>query len=241
MTYLRLTNTEVITTVNQIVTAVSGNLLQNITNVSGSLISIIPQQVLSHESIIPAPHLITFNGGEAIAVKWMNENKEFLNYDPKYYLFRYRGVGRHKLSGQHVVRRKGFFHPTHRNGSSPLNKAWWGGADHDRDGHVMPARDTEWELPAEGVELPLSINFNDWIYSMTGHLPVDRSDVKVRGGGSKYAFAAYFCIAIGIHQSDITTGCPITFGPKSEIFSIKPRNNIGGSGTFNSFGWFIGT
>lgn len=202
----------------------------------------IPNEVVSHGIIIPVPKLVLYDGSSKIAAKWNAENKEFLKFNPKYYLFRYRGKGRKDTILEHKPRRKGFYHPTHLNGSTHIKDNWWSGTDRDNSGVLMPPRYTEWVVPvSEGLELELSINFNDWVFIVTDSLPTDRINARIRGACSNTTRNVYFKLAIGIDTVTNSNGCPITFGPMSGVFSIRPVNNHqDGYGKMSGWSWFIG-
>jgi hypothetical protein len=187
---------------------------------------------------IPTPKLVAYNGSSNIAAKWNSSDKTFLQHNPKYYLFRYRGKGKHNVSGQSIPKRKGYFHPVHQNGANANTSGWWASLDCDNQGRGMPGRDTEWDISTEGNETPLTINFEDWMYIVNGgSFPQQRSNLRVRSGRSTKTFMAYFCLCIAIEVPN-STGCPVVFGPASEMFAIKPRSM--GSDLYDRYIWVIG-
>ena len=193
---------------------------------------------LSKTPIIPTPimslHLDTF-GYKQLAVTWHSNDLNFLNFSPKYYLLRYHGRG-------NVTKRKlrGFRHPVHQNGVGSIRSSWWTGASKDVNGDTFPPRNTEWVVnPLEGVLTDLDINVNDWVYTKE-LMPCELNFFRTRGAKSNNRHNAYFKVCIGIETvTPATVGCPVTFGPESEIFSLSPRWESGTklAGNIKYSGW----
>jgi len=203
-----------------------------------------PTGAQSPKSIyIPTPKVFCcFNNidEKAVSVKWNSGDKEFLNHQPKYFLFRYRGQGKHS-GAPGPSRRRGFTHPVHLNGAGATRNGWWSGAAFDSSETIMPAKITEWTVPvAEGEALDLNLNVNDWSYSATGVMPTAKSNLRVHGAHHG-RLNVYFYIAIGIQLTDDSIGCPYTFGNPSVIFSLRPirSNPLVPYGEFDRWVWRI--
>jgi hypothetical protein len=200
--------------------------------------------VQSPKSIyIPTPKIYVCKNDiseQTISVKWHSGDKEFLNYNPKFFLFHYRGSGRH-TNVSLPRRRRGFTHPVHMNGVGAPYPAWWGGAAYDGTNPpgILPAKITEWSVPlVDGEATLLNMNINDWMFSATGVMPTTKEFLRVHGS-KRGRLNSYFYIAIAIEKSD--SGCPYTFGEPSVIFSLRPIRSSTDvlAGLFDKWTWRI--
>jgi hypothetical protein len=193
---------------------------------------------------IPSPKICLVKNvlnENTIGAQWNYGNKEFLNYSPKYFLFRYRGKGKHNPVAVQG-RRKGFAHPVHLNGLGKEHLSWYSGSAYNTGSPptLLFPRITEWGVPInEGELVILDLIREDWIYAIPG-FPCIKSDIRVRGG-KRNKMNAYFYLAIAIELPS-GVGCPYTFGPASVIFSLRPQNDVpttAGDGIFKKLEWFI--
>lgn len=184
-----------------------------------------------------------------IEASWRCGDKVFLDYNPKFYLFRYvsnrtrykRGVGYFKAN-------KRFRHPVHNNGDDAITTNWWAGAEHDTGGNPLPPRVTEWVIPNEGEKLFLHLNTVDWV--RTDALVNPESPLPKRHGGrsrfrgcSRSNTRHYFYLCVGVQLPNTpSNSCPITFGPRSVIFSLgENRVDLNTDPTmFDKYTWKIG-
>ena len=151
-------------------------------------------------------------------LSWYQASKEFLNYNPKFFLFRYRGY--RNLNGK--INLKGYHHPVHLNGSTRNGSAWWGSSSQNADGTLVPPRNTEWDIdPNEGRHIDTNINPANWFSDLGGNapiaLPVPRGNQSPTGRGRMSTLRQYFRFAIGVEYPDVQAGCPVTFGPFSDV------------------------
>jgi hypothetical protein len=88
---------------------------------------------------------------------WYQENKDFLQYNPQLWLYRYNSnIKRQTPAGPPYKRWRGYRHPSN---SFPVssNSKWWGGNSFYADGTAVPPRITEFSLnPVEGQETLLT-------------------------------------------------------------------------------------
>lgn len=139
---------------------------------------------------------------------------------------RYHGRdNRHYVSSNKV---RGYRHPAHNNGENSILTSWWGGNSSGYDGQMLPPRETEWDVEhVEGSLTQIPLTMSDWVFN-TEIPPCSLEYFRVRGGRSNQRHVAYFklCIACRIPSSN-TTGCPVIFGPESEVFSLNPKYSSG--------------
>lgn len=184
--------------------------------------------------VIPQP-IITLgrddlNFNTVIKVNWLSTNTSFLDYKPKYYLFRYYGKRRKISNGVNKPAKRGYVHPVHLNGiDEPQGQGWWSGGSYNIAGELLNPRETEWPVPSSppNQKLILPLDKHDWVYTKVP-TPCAITEFRVRGSSGSSARNAYFYVAIGIslknrrYSLDKET-CPIIFGPSSTIFSLIPR------------------
>ena len=122
-------------TLSTISTTVSTTVLGDIQTINTTLSGVVTANL--NNSIYIQQHKIAITknelGEHTIGVKWNSANKDFLKYSPKYFLFRYRGQGKHG-NYQPTARRKGFTHPVHLNGAGKEGSAWYAGASYTSGG-----------------------------------------------------------------------------------------------------------
>lgn len=175
---------------------------------------------------IPAPRLQIkinpFSGEKSMTVNWHTNNLNFLNYDPKYYLFRYRGRLRKNNEGGS----KGFVHPVHLNGATATSgSGWWKGESYYQEGGIVSPRETEWAVPVTSAPMILPLNKNDWVYCKQP-LPADIEHFRVMGCAGRNTRTAYFYLRVGLVNPDPEANrCPVLFGPESEVFYLRPSYN----------------
>lgn len=209
---------------------------------SGVPVKALLSELTETSIIIPEPNVFLYrnlvDNNQNVAVSWHCQNKRFLDYDPKVFLFRYSSQN----VKAHPDKPKGFKHPVHQNGTTSTTPAWWSGASKDRSGIAMPPRNTEWTLPVnEGTLLELALDYTDWVYQ-GGGLPASKSSLRVRGS-RRGVKNVHFYVAIAIKlPSNTTSGCPYVFGPRSEAFSLRPQlpTPSAADGIFTKYCWHIG-
>jgi hypothetical protein len=171
---------------------------------------------------------------------YLPNDGDFLNYNPRYYLFMAKSNLYHvkRILGVSVkVRRNsGFYHPTHQNGINfPGNTAYYGGTT------AIPL-DSEFAIDNVPYKKTLiDINPFQWARFKTGGawsvptladfgLTID--NYKIQGKASKqtdgeYQRSALMYLAIGIDNPNTLSTYPILFGQPSNIFRLELKVQSG--------------
>jgi hypothetical protein len=166
--------------------------------------------------VIPTPKL-RLSGPtriESVELTWSSLSKEFLNYNPKFYLFRYKAENKSWNDlGFKTRKSRGYRHPTHL-GGTPGSK-WFGGAPEIE-------RETEWSLGQENEWIDINFYIFEWIKLETLLVdPRKRVNFARVRGGSRSAHRAYFKFCIGLEKPNPTPEeFPIFFGPMSETLAV---------------------
>lgn len=163
--------------------------------------------------------------------------EEFLNHNPKFYLFRQCSSKNKKRANEAIIHRpKGFYHPTHLNGINfPVNTPVYGGStripmntEYDLVS-LKPYNNTQLNFnPFEFIEY--SADLNTWV-PMTDQL-WDNPPINYRFTGKKLnkRYSEYgstssksilFKIAIGIKNPNGSNTNPILFGNFSDVFRLS--------------------
>lgn len=160
------------------------------------------------------------------------DGNDFLNHNPKYYLFMAKSNKRHKKVQNNITvpvqRPAGFYHPTHQNGINfPPQSAFYSGST------SIPL-DTEFNLTPGAYNKTL-IGFNP--FQWTRYTPDNVNwnvptladfgpgklieNFKVQGKrGHRNTRSALFCLAIGIENPDQNSDKPIIFSQLSKPFKL---------------------
>lgn len=154
-------------------------------------------------------------------------NEEFLNHNPKYYLFMDRSRKLSINKGVKIIKQKGFYHPTHQNGINFPSKAFYSGS-------TQYPLDTEYSLTAGSYNNSLlSFNpfqfarvfdkdSNSYVLPTIANLGTNIVLFKLQGKKGKYnKRVVNFKLAIGIDNPNTNSKTPILFGELSETFRIN--------------------
>lgn len=185
---------------------------------------------------------------------WYQEDKEFLQYNPQLWLYRYNG--NIKKSGTNPAKRwKGYRHPSN-NLPSSTNQKWWGGAHYYATGAAIPSRATEFSLNTiEGNETLLTgFQASLWMaarqYPPNANTPLplphtNVEDVHPTGRKSYAPIRHYFKFAIVIdNPSGVSAdGHGKLFGPlcsETLVLGVSKGNPPGSpQPTANRYQWMI--
>lgn len=158
-------------------------------------------------------------------------SEEFLNHNPKYYLFmarsRKRSVRYPNDVRTTVFKERGFYHPTHQNGINFPSKAFYSGSTE------VPL-DTEYALVSGAYNKSL-LPFNPfqfarifdrtsstWILPTVSDFGTNIRLFKFQGKkGNQIKRVVNFKIAIGIDNPNTGSPNPIIFGELSETFRVN--------------------
>lgn len=165
------------------------------------------------------------------------KNTNFLNHEPRYYLFMAKSKFRHgagkKSSEKYGVGYKlnpaGFYHPTHQNGVNFPTGAFYNGVtqiplNSEFDINPLPYKKTTIDFnPFNWVRY--KNNSNQWIvpfFPDYGESSIERWKIQGKKwcGGRKKPRTALFYLCIGIKNPDADSKYPVFFGEPSNLFRL---------------------
>lgn len=153
-------------------------------------------------------------------------NEEFLNHNPKYYLFIAKRRHTSRKGADKKFKPTGYYHPTHQNGINFPSGAFYSGSTE------FPL-DTEYALTSGAYnKTVLSFNAfqfarvydkinNAWILPTLTDFGNNIKQFKFPAKHKQYTTVVNFKIAIGITNPDTNSNKPILFGELSETFRMN--------------------
>lgn len=193
---------------------------------------------LLNQSIeIPIPQITRER--EQVAVHTISSNPVFRNFNPEYFLFRYKRDRRYRSGRGFLPGANRWVHPVHLDGSKWAGNKFFGGQSvlPTSQAAILRTRQTEWSVADKDYERIL-LNFHGKEYYYDGNtgtygnpgFPIAENNLalSVTGNGNSgdRPIAAHFKIAIAIDNPAYTPGskiCPKIFGPMSHTISYYPR------------------
>lgn len=165
-------------------------------------------------------------------------NNNFLNYNPKYYLFMQRSrlysIKKDKNGNKYAkYKPSGIFHPTHQNGINFPNGAFYSGTT------AIPL-DTEFAIantpytkslininPLQFVRYsPSGQTLNDWVVPTLSNFPCASVKIKIQGRKTTSPpRSSLMFLAIGIENPNTNSNYPIIFGQLSIPFKLALKKN----------------
>jgi hypothetical protein len=194
------------------------------------------------QSNISIPRPMVSAQGENIYVYYTAANELFRQFNPEYFLFRYRRGKRTRGGNGRVRKSPGsgrWVHPTHLNGSKWSGRGFFSGLQQSPGGNdaALRLRETEWPLTAKPYERSL-LSFHgvqyyrDLLTNTYGHVSfpqqVNQFSAYPSGNqnGSRSAKAAHFRVAIAIdnpfYKPDDGSS-PKIFGAFSDVITYFPQ------------------
>lgn len=165
-------------------------------------------------------------------------NLDFLNYNPRIFLFRYKTKKNRLVSVpdgsnyREIAQSKGWHHPSNNNGANYPNAKLYGGGQYDNLGNILPSRNTEFPIPSNAIpytKIPADLSIltyygiqgtntilteSDFPISITNPLWTNYTLKAVGGYNSRrYNLRLAFCIAIDNPTGDVNN--PVLFGEMS--------------------------
>lgn len=186
---------------------------------------------------IPTPQikvteLISANGFPNLIAYYLpfssTGNEEFLNHNPKYYLFiaKKRHVSRKGVDKIHKP--TGYYHPTHQNGINFPSGAFYSGSTEfplDTEYPLVSGAYNKSVLPFNAFQFARRYDKPNatWILPTTADYDVNINQFKFPAKHRQSTTLVNFKLAIGINNPDTNSPNPILFGELSETFRITFR------------------